>query len=769
MCFKFLISDKLQKIVTTIVVTIFTLHLSMAQMTVTIYDKETNETLPQATIEVVSLQTNEKKFYGGDNFGVVNIPASFTAANPTFVLRLSYMGFKPISDTIQAKSKHTVFMEMDAYLLPTCVITAQYDSIHQDDAVQKVTIIDSKKIEDMSAVSLNDVLANEMNIRISQDNILGSSMTMQGVSGENVKILIDGVPVVGRLDGSIDLSQINLNDVEQIEIIEGPQSVSYGTNALAGTINIITKKDQKKPIELAMKTYYENVGKYNIDGKIGYKNKRHYVSVSGGRNYFDGWNDTDATFSNGEAIADNSRYKQWKPKEQYFGSVQYNYKLKQWNLRLKSDVFNEKITNKGTPRLPYHETAFDDYYRTYRFDNAVFANGNLKNGDKLNFIVAYNQYKRVKNTYFVDLTTLDQELTSNTGDQDTSKFNQWVLRGTYAMANDTVKLNYQFGYDINLETAYGERIENKKQQQGDYAVFASAKYLVQNKLTFQPALRYGYNTNYSAPLLPSLNALFSHKKMRFRGSVARGFRAPTLKEQYFEFNDSNHNIQGNQDLDAEHSTNYSLGVTVNHEKDSLPIKVDVAWFYNDISNMITLAQSTSNAAMYSYTNIGRYKTTGTKVDVSLKFNHFKTSFGASYIGRYNILSETENVDRFNYYPELRTNISYVVTKLNVTASLFCKYQGKSTAFALDGNNDVVNSYIDAYTLADLTFSRPFFNKQVKIIVGSKNLFDVKSVNSSSSGGTHSAGATAVPIGMGRTYFMTMKFNFGIKKATKIAK
>ena len=75
-------------------------------------------------------------------------------------------------------------------------------------------------------------------------------MSMQGISGENVKILIDGVPVLGRLDGNIDLSKINLNDVDQIKVIEGPQSVSYGTNGMAGTINIIIKKDQKKKKKL---------------------------------------------------------------------------------------------------------------------------------------------------------------------------------------------------------------------------------------------------------------------------------------------------------------------------------------------------------------------------------------------------------------------------------------------------------------------------------------------------------------------------------------
>ncbi len=53
------------------------------------------------------------------------------------------------------------------------------------------------------------MLTNELNVRLSQDNVLGSSLSIQGISGQNIKILVDGVPVIGRLDGNIDLNQIN--------------------------------------------------------------------------------------------------------------------------------------------------------------------------------------------------------------------------------------------------------------------------------------------------------------------------------------------------------------------------------------------------------------------------------------------------------------------------------------------------------------------------------------------------------------------------------
>jgi hypothetical protein len=86
---KFLISEKVQKTVATFVVTFFIFQLSFAQTVVTVYDKETQETLPQATIEVLSLKSTNKQFLRADNFGMVTIPEFFTDENPIFILRVS--------------------------------------------------------------------------------------------------------------------------------------------------------------------------------------------------------------------------------------------------------------------------------------------------------------------------------------------------------------------------------------------------------------------------------------------------------------------------------------------------------------------------------------------------------------------------------------------------------------------------------------------------------------------------------------------------------
>ena len=117
-------------------------------------------------------------------------------------------------------------------------------------------LIGKDRIESKAANNLSDILSDELGIRLSNDPSTGTSMSLQGITGENIKILIDGVPVIGRLDGNIDLSQINLDNVSQIEMVEGPMSVIYGSNALGGVINIITENNSHAQYKTSVNSYF---------------------------------------------------------------------------------------------------------------------------------------------------------------------------------------------------------------------------------------------------------------------------------------------------------------------------------------------------------------------------------------------------------------------------------------------------------------------------------------------------------------------------------
>ncbi len=724
---------------------------SMAQTVhISVFDKQQGYSLPNAHVTVKHLHSQQSQILICNKEGKAAVPDDYL--NKQVVLSAHYLGYVTQTDTLMLHTSLNFYLDKTEVLLNEVVVTAQYAPNSPDKSVQKIRIIDSKKIESMAAVNLRDLLSNELNIRLSQDNILGSSMSLQGISGENVKILIDGVPIIGRLNGNIDLSQINLNEIERIELIEGPLSVNYGTNALAGTINIITKKTKNKKNSVSLSSYNENIGNFNQHMSYFGNHQNHNYSLSAGRNFFDGWNPDDKFFSDFKpTIADSNRFKQWKPKEQLFGRINYQYSFKKHQVGIKSEFFNEKITNRGLPISPYKETAFDDFYYTKRIDNVFFANGNFNPNIQYNSIISYNYFDRIKNTYFKDLTTLNKELSTQPESQDTSVFTLAMARGSFIFQNDTNKINFELGYDLNYENAYGKKIINQQQSMGDYALFSTAEIKPFNKLIIKPGFRYTYNTNYKAPLIPSLNVLYRLNAFSIRASYARGFRAPSLKELYFYFVDINHNIVGNNNLAAEASNNYSLNIQHKKIFKQVIVQNDAGVFYNDIRNLITLAQI--NNQEYSYINIGFYKTQGFNFNSAILFNHFKFNSGFAYIGRYNILHQQfPETQAYLYYPEIRVNAIYEWKKINAALALFYKYQGRFNSFSLDANNNVYNTFINDYQIADVTISKKFFKQKLMLSSGVKNIFNVSNVAANMAGGVHSSAAFASAVATGRLLF-----------------
>lgn len=733
--------------------------------TITVLSEEDKQPVPGAHVICKSINTKKELVLLSDTEGKISLNP--IVSDLPIVINVSYIGFKKISDTLFTIENKICFLVPEKVTLNEVVVTAQYAPNSPEKAVHKIKIIDSKKIKAMGAQNLRDVLANELNIRLSQDNVLGSSMSLQGISGQNIKILIDGVPVTGRLNGNIDISQVNMNNVERVEIIEGPLSVNYGTDALGGTINIITQKTQKETVEITSNNYYESNGQYNFTGKAGYHKGKEIVTLSGGRNYFDGWRSNDKPFYIEQSrVADSLRYKNWKPKEQYFGTLYYGHYFNKLKLGYTGDYFYEQVTNRGLPRLPYYETAFDDYYNTHRINNSLSLGGQLSKKYYINVLAAYNHFKRVKNTYYKDLTSLEEFLTENQN-QDTSVFNTFMSRGSISTTRDSSKINFELGYDINHETALGIRIKNSEQQIVDYAVFSSAEYKPLSKLIVRPGLRIIYNTAYNAPLVPSLNVkyelLSSEKKgtVAIRGSYARGFRSPSLKELYFYFVDINHNITGSENLEAEQSHNFNFTASYNKLKKDKALKVELSLFYNSIENMISLTQE--SGTQYRYFNIDKFQTLGVQLQNELSVEHFKLSLGGAYIGRYNQLSQNYTAGQFSYAPEGRCNLFYEWHKQKITFALFYKYTGKLPGVALNSNNELVKTQIQDYHTVDCSVSKRLFKNKLNISVGAKNLLDVKNINGTISGEAHSSGNNSIAVGMGRTYFMKLDININSKK------
>lgn len=132
---------------------------------------------------------------------------------------------------------------------------------------------------------------------------------------------------------------------------------------------------------------------------------------------------------------------------------------------------DQEIQNKGNPVLtPYQAYAFDDYYLTRRWNNALSADLRFKNNGKLQITTGNSYYRHIRNTYRIDMVTLDQVLLAAEESQDTAVFTSWIVRGTYSQNLPNRKVNYQAGYDINLESGNSGKLADGLQHINDYAL-----------------------------------------------------------------------------------------------------------------------------------------------------------------------------------------------------------------------------------------------------------------------------------------------------------
>ena len=632
--------------------------------------------------------------------------------------------------------------------LNDAIVTGQYGENSLKNSVFKVKVIDAQRIQQQGAVNLKDVLANEINIRINQDPALGSSINLQGVTGQNIKILIDGVPVIGREGGNVDLTQINLNNVERIELVEGPMSVNFGSDALGGVINIITKKAVTKNTSFNIGTYYETIGQYNVDGGANFNWKRTLWQVSGGRNFFDG-------YGHNENV---TRFRLWKPREQYFADATVSFSGKTGNWRIQNNWFTEKVTSRDSGVItPFYAYGLDQYYYTTRYTTSVFWDKKLKNNFSVNVIGSGNYYKRVRNTLRKDLVSLQEEQTNAEELNDTNHFYLLMSRGFISKNKKDAKVNYQVGYEINHEFTEGGKIEGGQQQFTDYNLFASTELKPFKKLTLRPGFRAIYHTNFNAPFVPAINLKWEITSyFKVRASYAKGFRAPSLKEMYLRFVDPSHNVHGNPNLKAETGDNVQLFTTFEITKQKHMFRFEPSLFYNHITNMIDLAMVNAQTIEATYFNVGEFTSRGLNVNMEYKTPVYGIQAGYALTGRNN--SYAPNGEFYNSN-EVRLNFNATHPKKNTTVALFYKYNGKLQAYQYNyTNNEVMLGYINAFNVLDATVSQPFFKKRLNTTLGVKNILDVRNVRASIVGGVHQSSSNNAMIAMGRTLFFSIRYS-----------
>ncbi len=712
-------------------------------------DSKSNDPVSFATVLFTDLKTKAEIFKVSNEKGIVPNPCKNES-----IIKISCIGYTPFSATVSAGKSYEFTLLPTIFSLNEVVVTGSLKPQSADKSIYNIKVIDHRKIEEKASNNLKDILSNQVNMSISQDPALGSSLRIKGLTGNNVKILIDGVPVIGRMGGNIDLSQLSLYNIDHIEMVEGPMSVIYGSDALAGAINIITKENKSSNFGLAANTYYETAGTYNIDGSLNFRRKRHSISISGSRNFFGGFS------------TDTLRSQLWKPKEQYNGDIYYMYTHDKAKIKYQVSYMQERLLDKGNLLEPRFYTAFDSWFYSKRLTNRLDYDRILNNGLSLRMLASYSFYQRRKNTYLKDLSTLSQDLSPNASDHDTTDFKALVYRFVLGKENPDNKLNYTLGLDINYEQGTGKRIIKNKQEIGDYAMFASLKYNPINAVSLQPGIRVAYNSGFSVPPVPSFNIRWEPtSRFNLRASYARGYRAPTLKELYIYFVDVNHNIQPNENLKAEYGHNFDFSLSYNSEKNNKIhfSDIDFGLFYNNMHNIIQLAirNDIGSSAAYQYINVLNYNTLGYQTSLSYNFYPFlDVALGLGQTGTYFSFDEKkQSLGEYKFSGDITANIGWYIPSAKLRLSAFYKYTDRTWLFSVDENNEVKTGKMNAYHNLDFTILRKFYSNRLMISAGVKNILNNTNINITGNipTGAHTSEGGNSPVGYGRLVFLKLSY------------
>lgn len=650
------------------------------------------------------------------------------------------------------------------------IVTGQFRAQSLKKSVYQVKVINRERIQQSAATTVQQVLATQVGFRFSNDNTLGTTdVQLMGMSGRNVKILLDGVPLIDRGDTRESLNQVDVNIIDRIEIVQGPMSVVYGTDALAGVINIITKKINTPDLKVAAKLQEETAGNeyhpFNYKGvhqqniAVQYRKNNWTLAAGGTHNDHDGFGGDEY-----------GRGKTWKPKEQWLANAKIGFTAKNFFVYYRIDGLNEIIKSRN-PINYNNNKATDQRYTTNRLSHQLQGSYSFSNQLQLATVIGYTDYERRTKTVRHDFEKNTEELTTGAGEQDISAFKSFVLRNTlqYEINN---KLSLQPGMDINYEKATGQRIAGNPSIT-DYAAFVSAEIKPNSKINLRPGLRFIKNSVYDAPpVIPSLNTKFiiSHQ-WDVSLSYAYGFRSPALRELYFNFVDANHNITGNPNLKAEYSNSFNGSLNWAAEKNNTQYSAAFTGFYNSFQNQIDFALASASSNQYTYFNVNSAKTTGGTIETKAIWKNTEAGIGFTYIGYSRHLYDDkdyikESNKEFLWSPEVAVTASRYIPLLKTKLNLFYKFTGKKPQY-VTGTNAASQEVLyiaetAGFSFADFTtFTQ--LNKYVAVQAGMKNIFDVTNVNNTaaSSGSIHSS-AGSVPVSYGRSYFIGLNFQWNKK-------
>lgn len=714
----------------------------------------------------------DKQILRTDSKGYFKIPNLYEG---TYNLETSRVGFQPHNHSIALEGRDTLIRLVLAnspreieQISVSGKQTAVDNLIKAENAAMPVKVITRREIELMGSRRLDEVLKEQTGVAVVNDISSGAravGVQLQGFSSDYVMVLVDGQPMLGRNGGNFDLSRISVTNVERIEIIKGASSCLFGSDALGGAINIITRHGALVPQVHASLLYGSlNIVDATVEAETPFANQRGSVVLSGNYYRTDGFNTNKKYMSDGTttppyenySFQGRSRYRTSKG-----GTLGATFRYAARNSTMLRDWSNDQINE---------DTQSDrDLNLSLNYDHQ-FSNG-----------------LRSMTRYYVNL--FENEMQASWIKQNTlisaEKFNQQShrLEQQFAYAPFS-NLKLTGGLGGSIERMRDEGIENTPNLNTAFA-YMQGEWQTLKRLQTTIGLRYDHTNAYSGRMSPSLGLQYElSSTLTAKAGVGAGFKSPDHKMLYQTFFNpsANYMVVGADrvrevieamDNSGEISSknNYMLNLAANNLKaeKSLSNNIGFVWapnvrsrtevtaFYHRIDNQINnimVATGTNVGQIYTYRNLPKAVNKGFEVSTSYQLtSDLQVSAGYQYLiakdlsvtdsikaGTYpynqNIHNPTTGEsrpvsvkdywgieDRSRHMLNLKALYTYRPWDLNI--NLRANMRGKYPFQEINGNQfiDEYDAFVPDHILMNLTIEKSLWNRQLTLRIIADNLLD----------------------------------------------
>lgn len=629
--------------------------------------------------------------------------------------------------------------------LEEIIISATMSERDLDKLPIPTTIISEKEIMLSNASKLYDVINIQTGI-ISVPTKTGTEgLQMQGLDASYITILFDGFPIIGRSFGALDLNRISVTDIERIEIIKGASSSLYGSNALGGIVNLISKKQTNDgdKINLSLKYASHNT----INPSLIYQYKKGSFQISNSIDYYN---------TDGYDLIKSDLLSTVNPYSNFTFNTKLRYGL------------SDKVLLNANVRYYNHEQK-----NTAEHEGSILeGKTNVKEwnlGTSLKYLMDSNLF------YQAEIYKTNYRADEYLNTQDDNYFDHTLLKSEIKTHFTYKKINSILGFGMKKEELSRTNFSNNPKQDLNF-IYGQLDATAFRKLNIILGSRYDNYTNYT-PVISNKFALGFplNNKININSSIGTGFKIPDFRQRYFDFTNSTigYSVLGrdvafgrlesmqndgiiqeifipfselSSPLNSETSLNINIGVKYNPTK---KIIFNVNFFKNKIQNLIewqSVAKSINNTNIYSYFNINEVETNGIEFNTTYKPSiNYEIKMGYQLLYTYDTeiktRFETEDIyandingvsfklnqdDYFGLFNRSRhmgnMKILYHINKkLDVNSNI--NYRGKYALNDTNGNDflDKYDEFVKGYILCDLGFSYSL-NSLRSIQIGSKNIF-----------------------------------------------